>query len=126
MSAAPTILQVGDRSYKVGPLRYLELGILQRHLDQTSPAPVPQVGNEEGNWVGSLFATLDGVLLFLNVLFSKHQELSDEDMSYLAGEIGPKQMPALFDLAMEEDPRKPSGAAADSSSPKAEAVPSIT
>jgi hypothetical protein len=103
LPAALTTIDVGAKSYQIGPFRYQELVCLQLHLDQTSTVPAPRIGDDR--WASTLFATIDGVMLFLSLLFSMHQEFTADDLADLIAQVGPNQIGPLFAIAIatEED-----------------------
>lgn len=157
MSQAPTLVEVGDRKYWVGPLRYRELGVLDRYLEERCLSPLklaeaeaealgiagedreamlaearkasrgwrrPEVG-EDYRWVDVMLGSVDGVVFFLNVLFSKHQDFTADDLEYVMARVGPKQIRPLFLIAMEQPP-EPEPEEANGDVPKDDVVASIT
>ena len=125
MTAAPTTLTVGDRKFQIGPFRYLELGIIQRFLNERHAAArgagkPPQVGDGP-EWTTALFASVEGTIFFLDLLFSKLQEFTPDDLDLVLAHVGPKQIQALFLVAMEESPVDEGDDA-----PKPEAAPPTT
>src|SRR6185437_16355998 len=115
-------------------LRYLELGLIQRYLNQTQKSPLalalaeteglpadkrepilaearrlsrgwkpPQVGDGHA-WTCALFGSQEGIVFFLDVLFSRYQDFTADDLAHVLAHVGPKQITPLFLIAMEEDP----------------------
>ena len=119
LTAAPSTIRVGDREFKIGPFRYLELGMLQRWMNQNRENPA--VIGRDPEWSRDLFSDLDGVEFFLTLLFGKYQVLKegkkaggdgepdpeDEgDLVHILRHVGRNDILKLFAVAMEIDPKE--------------------
>lgn len=112
LTAAPTTVTVGGRDFRIGPLRFLELGVFQRFLadqfrEQGRGKP-PSVGFDAA-WPEALMESQEGIVFFLNVLFSRHQAFTDDDLSHVLAHLGPVHMKHLWRVALELPEEEPPG-----------------
>jgi len=116
--AAPREIAIGGKPYKIGALKLLELGYLQRWIrDHAGEAPggredwPPSFHSMEGTRI--LFGDLEGQLYFLGVFFRKHQpELTDQDIQAIAGAIGDTDFWTFWSVAVGSDDLDPEAARA--------------
>jgi hypothetical protein len=132
LTNAPVAVRFGDRTYRVGALKMLELGQLQRWIRDHAIRPTvqaradleylppeehaarmkaahlaerdwpPSIGSEEGNRI--LLTDLDGQRFFLTVLFAKYQpDLTAADVDAILAGLSPEDYGVLVALAFGED-----------------------
>jgi hypothetical protein len=111
--AAPREIRIGDRAYKVGALKLLELGYLQRWIRDHGERPAeiayewpPSINSREGYRI--LTGDLAGQLYFLAVFFRKHQpELDDPAIEGIAAAVGIVDFLTFWTIAIGQDDLDP-------------------
>lgn len=136
LTAASKPIRIGNHEYRVGPLKLKELGMLVRWIRDHGERPLVRLKREleyappeehrqliyeawieeRDDWPPSpldpkgsrvLFGDTPGQRYFLSVFLGKHQEVTDQELDFLMGNLDLADLSAMVMIAYGSDDLDP-------------------